>query len=289
MKKISFLILLFISLCNAQDYQIQYAFTYYPTGSTVTKTELYETDISKDQITFFPLKMEKVDSLFLAASQDVYKLPREVLTQSAGTLSSKYHPKDNYFQELKFLDDGYYLVKTNFKKFHWQLTGKQGREASYKVQEATTRFGGRDWVAQFTDEIPLPYGPYIFKDLPGLIISISDSENKYRFDLLRIRKRETLPSTELFFETDFGDKRPVLSQTQFIKIKQQLYKTPVKPQEEHWPDQNAERRFVEERSKHIRDLLADGKDIFDFYDLHPSKATNNQIKRQQSHRTESQK
>src|SRR5690606_1469092 len=53
-------------------------------------------------------------------------------------------------------------------------------------QRADIRFGGRDWVAWFTTEIPIPDGPYKFCGLPGLIVSIADTQQHWQFDLTHI-------------------------------------------------------------------------------------------------------
>jgi GLPGLI family protein len=53
----------------------------------------------------------------------------------------------------------------------------------YKSQKAKTSYGGRNYEAWFTTQIPIPDGPYKFCGLPGLIIKISDSKNHYVFEL----------------------------------------------------------------------------------------------------------
>ncbi|WP_262892927.1 hypothetical protein [Kaistella flava (ex Peng et al. 2021)] len=39
----------------------------------------------------------------------------------------------------------------------------------YKVQKATTTFGGKKWVAYFTRDIPFTDGPYKFRDCLDLL------------------------------------------------------------------------------------------------------------------------
>ena len=60
----------------------------------------------------------------------------------------------------------------------------------WKLQKATTDFGGRKWTAWFTTEIPYSEGPYKFKGLPGLVVELSDSENNFQFELVKISKPE---------------------------------------------------------------------------------------------------
>ena len=52
----------------------------------------------------------------------------------------------------------------------------------YDCQEATTEYAGRNYKAWFTIELPLPYGPYKFGGLPGLILRIQDAEGQYNWE-----------------------------------------------------------------------------------------------------------
>lgn len=52
----------------------------------------------------------------------------------------------------------------------------------YECQEATTEYAGRIYKAWFTTELPLPYGPYKFGGLPGLILRIQDAEGQYNWE-----------------------------------------------------------------------------------------------------------
>lgn len=49
----------------------------------------------------------------------------------------------------------------------------------YECQLAEFDFGGRHYSAWFTTELPLPYGPYKFGGLPGLILQMKDSEGQF--------------------------------------------------------------------------------------------------------------
>lgn len=74
----------------------------------------------------------------------------------------------------------------------------------YKVQKATTQFGGRKWIAWFTTDIPIQDGPYKFYGLPGLILKISDSSENYLFEIKGITKEVNDLSSR-----NFGNGKPI--------------------------------------------------------------------------------
>ncbi|MDR0195575.1 MAG: GLPGLI family protein [Myroides sp.] len=74
----------------------------------------------------------------------------------------------------------------------WTILPEVKQWNDYKVQEATTTYGGREWTVLFTQEIPLQSGPYKFVNLPGLVVKAWDSENHYTFELLHSQKAETI-------------------------------------------------------------------------------------------------
>ncbi|SEG62827.1 GLPGLI family protein [Halpernia humi] len=70
----------------------------------------------------------------------------------------------------------------------WKILSEQKIIGKYRAQKAEVSYGGRNWIAWFTTELPFSDGPYIFHSLPGLIISIEDSNNDYSFNLIQVKK-----------------------------------------------------------------------------------------------------
>ncbi len=70
---------------------------------------------------------------------------------------------------------------TDDAKMNWNVTGKSKKIGVYNCREAKTEFRGRSYTVYFTPEIPVNYGPWKFRGLPGLILEVADSKNEVSF------------------------------------------------------------------------------------------------------------
>ncbi|MEL7122487.1 MAG: GLPGLI family protein [Bacteroidota bacterium] len=66
----------------------------------------------------------------------------------------------------------------------WNLENETKKISGLNCLKATTTYGGRDYIAWYTTEIPITDGPYVFNGLPGLIIKVVDSQKWYKFELI---------------------------------------------------------------------------------------------------------
>ncbi|MFZ4927490.1 GLPGLI family protein [Chryseobacterium sp. Mn2064] len=67
----------------------------------------------------------------------------------------------------------------------WKLEDDTKVINTIHCKKAKVTFKGRHWIAWYTSEIPLPYGPYKFSGLPGLIVKITDETGDYDFELIK--------------------------------------------------------------------------------------------------------
>jgi GLPGLI family protein len=81
----------------------------------------------------------------------------------------------------------------------WELQNGKKTIAGLTCSKATTKYGGREYTAWYTTEIPIPDGPYIFNGLPGLIVKVVDSKGWYDFEL----KSTILRPTQRYVDPDF--------------------------------------------------------------------------------------
>lgn len=93
--------------------------------------------------------------------------------------------KEEVWVEYSILLD-HYLYQDSDMPINWDITDEAKEIGSYTVQKATTSFGGRDFEAWFTQEVPIIDGPYVFGGLPGLIIELYDTDKDYHFNLASI-------------------------------------------------------------------------------------------------------
>lgn len=90
----------------------------------------------------------------------------------------------------------------------------------HKVYKASLEYGGRDWVAWYTKDIPIPYGPYVFGDLSGLILEIYDTEDNFHFLATNIfHKEEAIykRTNEYTVKTD---------KLQYLNLERKFHKNP---------------------------------------------------------------
>lgn len=66
----------------------------------------------------------------------------------------------------------------------WELGNDSDSIAGYYCRNAYTSFRGRKYVAWYSPEIPLSYGPYKFSGLPGLILKMNDLQNTHVFEMI---------------------------------------------------------------------------------------------------------
>lgn len=74
-------------------------------------------------------------------------------------------------------------------EFKWQLHNESKKILDYSCKKATVKYRGREFIAWYTTEVPINNGPYVFEGLPGLILEIEDSQNKYHFTAVGIDKK----------------------------------------------------------------------------------------------------
>ena len=88
-----------------------------------------------------------------------------------------------------------YLTSDTLHPFDWHVHEDVRKDTlGYACYKASTHFRGRDYTAWFTPDIPIPFGPWKFGGLPGLIIHLHSNDNLVEYTMLTID-----------FEVDFDE------------------------------------------------------------------------------------
>lgn len=187
----SILFIAVFAIANAQETanRFFYELTYSPNKDSLEKKnkEMTILDITKEKSIYRD---------FLAVSQDsILKVEVEAM-QKAGTFKdlskSIKQPKFSHIvtktypaMEVSYAD---YILqdKVSYKDntpLDWKILGDKAKIGEYNTQKATTTFGGRNWIAWFTTDVPFQDGPYKFRGLPGLIVKVEDDAKNYSWEL----------------------------------------------------------------------------------------------------------
>ena len=151
-------------------------------------TDEMRLDIGRHLNYFYSYTQARHDSAFHA---EAHKL------DAGGVLRGSKLPKgsitwriyQNYPEgQTSFLDDNYvvlaeYRVNEKTVQPQWSIVSDSvATILGYRCTLATTQFKGRKWLAWYTEDIPLNFGPWKLCGLPGLILRAYDSQRQYIFE-----------------------------------------------------------------------------------------------------------
>lgn len=205
-----FFLTIFCHLVNAQKFQdnFNYKITYkldFKLDSTSSETR------TEYMYLFFGDKLSQFSSRAHTLANPIVRKGNTASTSRAAVtkfflVTIKNRELNKIFNTLFIPMDQFYYTQ-NSKLFNWEIEKETRIIEGFKVQKATTSFAGRDYIAWFSPEIPIPDGPYKFNGLPGLILEIADLQNEYVFTFVGLEKltpsvkfqinfKNYIPSTE---------------------------------------------------------------------------------------------
>lgn len=85
-----------------------------------------------------------------------------------------------------------HFVEQENPDFNWEILDISETVAGYQCFKATANYMGRNYIAWFTKEIPVPYGPWKLNGLPGLILKAHDTANEISFSITEINKKDII-------------------------------------------------------------------------------------------------
>ena len=199
MKKILALGFIVLGLAvQAQVNRFYYDYKYIPDSNSKedVKKEMMLLDIDKDGSNYYSRDKFVADSTSMADVQKQLKggsgninvTRRDNAGQVGYKVMKSYPDFKTYLFTRVSMDQ--YKVKED-QKPEWKILPEKQKIGEYNAQKATTTYGGRDWIAWFSTDIPFQDGPYKFYGLPGLIVKLEDTTGSHIMTLVGNKKIET--------------------------------------------------------------------------------------------------
>lgn len=188
------LFLLWASFFSAQSYRFVYEYKMKPDvakkDSVITDYMNLDTDGKKS---YFQngVKYER-DSIYNAdKSYPALLKSRQYDRNLNYTVEKDYAQKTiNFYDKYKTVS----IITSDNEAPKWKIVNDFKKINKINCQKAVADYKGRKWEAWFSKDFPVSDGPYKFTGLPGLVVSVKDSENDHVFDLVQIKKISTVTS-----------------------------------------------------------------------------------------------
>lgn len=82
----------------------------------------------------------------------------------------------------------HFCIKDTLGNINWKIENNKKKIQNYLCQKATANYKGRNWIAWFSNEIPISEGPWKLNGLPGIILEAYDQKEQIKFTLNTISK-----------------------------------------------------------------------------------------------------
>lgn len=228
--KIIITLLLFISgilFSQNQRFVYEYSFKMDTLNKDKVEKEIMNLDITKKGSYFYSALLITRDSLFNAelekgkVSNTIHIDFRKIQHPKANFRVSKMYPglETVYHTSLNASN----VAVKELNKINWEVLPETKTFEGFKAQKATTHFGGRNWIAWFTNDIQIQDGPYKFCGLPGLILHIEDEKGTHIFNMVGSQKLN-----DSFSLIDSKTAEIFLTKEKFNKLWHEYIKDPAK-------------------------------------------------------------
>ena len=84
------------------------------------------------------------------------------------------------------------VIHDTLPTIDWKIVNEFTVVGNQKCQKATCQFGGRSYMAWFSKDLPYNIGPYKFRGLPGMILSIASTDGVINYVFKRFEKSDKL-------------------------------------------------------------------------------------------------
>lgn len=134
--------------------------------------------IFNDTVSYTKYLKIKEAKLFVRKVYREDKIDETILSKNKETKYVYTTKKDTYFTDTTW--DKTMTVKEDAFNWNWKILEETKKIGTFNCQKASIEFRGRKYFAWFTLDVPVSFGPWKFKELPGLILEIHDSDNLWK-------------------------------------------------------------------------------------------------------------
>ncbi|MCY0978636.1 GLPGLI family protein [Chryseobacterium wangxinyae] len=270
MKKIlslSFLLSAILIFSQSNRFFYEYKFISDSTDKADIKKEIMLLDIDKNGSNYYSQDKFVSDSTSKADLEKQLKLSPNNINinrrEKPGQISykvRKQYPDFKTYLFTRISSDSYKIEED--QKPEWKILQNKQKIGAYNTQKATTNFGGREWTAWFSTDLPFQDGPYKFYGLPGLIVKIEDKTGSHSMTLvgnkmiaIAAEKETELPQGVQIY--GMGGKDIEINKNQFKKAWKSYVNDPTKNMREMMMKNTETNRVV------FKTTSANGKEISD--------------------------
>ncbi|WP_394265147.1 GLPGLI family protein [Bergeyella zoohelcum] len=181
----------------------------YLTKAKIDKTipyiheEIFLLQVVQDKAFFVSENSVKYDSIL---KNDIYRATVSASKGGSINISRSSSPKTKFgYTIVQSHQETQYFEKIDGKLYSypqpiikdWKLLEETQTINTLQCKKATLHHKGRHWTAWYAPDIPLPYGPYTFTGLPGLIVKMDSQDGEYSFELVKSTPKNKLNNKEL--------------------------------------------------------------------------------------------
>lgn len=269
MKKISLTLLLIIGFSSFAQNRFFYDYKFIPDSTDKAKvlSEIMLLDIDKNGSKYYGQEKFLADSTSRADLERQLKLSPNNISISRndkpGMITykvTKQYPDFKTHLFTKISSDSYKIEED--KKPEWKILPDKQKIGEYNAQKATTKYGGREWTAWFSTDLPFQDGPYKFYGLPGLIVKIEDKTGSHSLTLVGNKTIKTVDEKEMNLPQGvqlygMGGKDIEINKAQFKKAWKAYKSDPTKNMREMMSKNSDTNKIV------FKTKTADGREISD--------------------------
>jgi GLPGLI family protein len=264
---LSFLLLSIVIFSQTNRFFYDYKFISDSTDKSAVTSEVMLLDIDKNGSNYYSQQKFVVDSTAkadlekqLKSSPNNISIHRKDKPGMVSYKVTKQYPDFKTYLFTGISSDSYNIEED--QKPEWKILPDKQKVGEYNAQKATTNFGGREWTAWFSTDLPFQDGPYKFYGLPGLIVKIEDKTGSHSMTLVGNKNIQTSLNKEIDLPQGIqlygmGGKDIEINEKQFKKVWKSHVNDPTKNMREMMSKSSETNKVI------FKTRTADGREISD--------------------------